>query len=156
LDACNFQPVIALELRCMFFGDIYYKRISISEKYILATFITTKWRQMRVHLLTLSVKWVVLSLIEGCCEPGSYWTKDSSWLSWSYHFEVLRLPPWLGWQLWNICVTNDHGYVLFVINTSRSFPHSWLTRRVPLVEQEPSRAPNFTPRFLVRFVLLYL
>jgi hypothetical protein len=47
------------------------------------------------------------------------------------------------WPLWNICVTNDHGYVPFV-NTSRSFPHSWLitrfvtrltrlTRRVPLV-----------------------
>jgi hypothetical protein len=47
------------------------------------------------------------------------------------------------WPLWNICVTNDHGYVPLV-NTSRSFPHSWLitrfvtrstrlTRRVPLV-----------------------
>jgi hypothetical protein len=50
---------------------------------------------------------------------------------------------WLGWPLWNICVTNDHGYVPLVVNTS--FPHSWLstgfvtrlTRRVPLVEQEP-------------------
>jgi hypothetical protein len=39
--------------------------------------------------------------------------------------------------------TNDHGYVPLVINTSRSFPHSWLitgfvtrlTRRLPLVEQ---------------------
>ena len=46
-------------------------------------------------------------------------------------------------QLWNICVTNDRGYAPFVVNTSRSFPHSWLisgfvtklTRRVPLVEQ---------------------
>ena len=51
---------------------------------------------------------------------------------------------WLGWPLWNICVTNDHGYVPLVENTSRSFPHSWfitgfvatLTRRVSLVEQE--------------------
>ena len=41
-------------------------------------------------------------------------------------------------------LTNDHGYVLLVVNTSRSFPNSWLitgfvtrsTRRVPLVEQE--------------------
>ena len=56
----------------------------------------------------------------------------------------LRSPPWLGWPLWNICVTNDHGYVPFVISTSRSSPHSRLvtgfvtrlTRRVPLVEQE--------------------
>jgi hypothetical protein len=51
---------------------------------------------------------------------------------------------WLGWRLWNICVTNDHGYVPVVINTSRCFPHSRLitefvtrlTRWVPLVEQE--------------------
>jgi hypothetical protein len=28
--------------------------------------------------------------------------------------------------LWNICVTNDHGYVPLVVNTSRSFLHSWL------------------------------
>ena len=26
--------------------------------------------------------------------------------------------------IWNICVTNDHGYIPLVINTSRSFPHS--------------------------------
>jgi hypothetical protein len=50
----------------------------------------------------------------------------------------------LAWLLWNICVTNDHGYVPLVVNTSRSFPLSWLitmfvtrlTRRVPLVEQK--------------------
>ena len=50
----------------------------------------------------------------------------------------------IGWPLWNTCVTNDHGYVPLVGNTSRSFPHSRLitgfvtrlTRRVPLVEQE--------------------
>ena len=49
-----------------------------------------------------------------------------------------------GWPLWNICVTNDHGYVPLVVTTSRSFPHSRLitgfvarlTRRVPLMEQE--------------------
>jgi hypothetical protein len=26
----------------------------------------------------------------------------------------LRLPPWLGWPLWNICVRNYHGYVPLV------------------------------------------
>ena len=54
------------------------------------------------------------------------------------------------WPLWNICVTNDHGYVPLVVNTSRSFPHSWLitefvtrlTRRVPLVEQELCTLPE--------------
>jgi hypothetical protein len=30
-----------------------------------------------------------------------------------------------GWPLWNICVTNDHGYVPFV-STSWFFPHLWL------------------------------
>jgi hypothetical protein len=50
----------------------------------------------------------------------------------------------LGWPLWNICVTNDHGYVPLEVNTSPYFPHSWLitgfvtrlTRRVSFVEQE--------------------
>ena len=63
---------------------------------------------------------------------------------------VLRSPPWLGWPLWNICVTNDHGYFPLVTDTSRSFPHSWLitgfatrlTRRVPLVEQEQLTLPQ--------------
>ena len=58
--------------------------------------------------------------------------------------KMLRLPPWIGWPLWNICVTHDHGYIPLVVSTSRSFPHSRLitrfvtrlTRRVPLVEQE--------------------
>ena len=57
---------------------------------------------------------------------------------------------WLGWPIWNICVTNDHGYVPLDVNTSRSFPHSWLatecvtrlTRRVPLVEQELLNLPE--------------
>jgi hypothetical protein len=59
-------------------------------------------------------------------------------------WKILRSPPWLGWTLWNICVTNDHGYVPLVVNTSRSFPDSRLitgfvtrsTQRAPLVEQE--------------------
>jgi len=45
---------------------------------------------------------------------------------------------------YGFCVTNDYGYVPLVVNTLRSFPHSWLitgfetrlTRRVPLVEQK--------------------
>jgi hypothetical protein len=66
------------------------------------------------------------------------------------HFEILRSPPWHGWPLWDICVTNDHGYIPFVVNTSSSFPHSWLitgfvtrlTRRVLLVEQEIPTFPE--------------
>ena len=56
--------------------------------------------------------------------------------------KVFRSPPWLGWPLWNICVTNDYGYVPLVVITSRFFPHSLIitgfvtriTRRAPLVE----------------------
>ena len=58
--------------------------------------------------------------------------------------KMLRSPPWLGWPLWTICVTNDHGYLPLVVNTSLPFPHSQLitgfvirlTRRVSLVEQK--------------------
>ena len=69
----------------------------------------------------------------------------------------LRSPPWLVWPLWNISVTNDHGYVPLVVNICRSFPHSWLingfvtrlSRRVPLVScaetAYPSAAPEVTP-----------
>jgi hypothetical protein len=64
--------------------------------------------------------------------------------------KMLRSPPWFGCSLWNICVTNDHGYVLLAVKTSRSFPHSRLitgfltrlTRRVPLVEQELRTLPE--------------
>ena len=79
------------------------------------------------------------------------------WSFWLPHWylqtflESLWSPPWRGWPLWNICVTNDHGYVPFVENTSRSFSHSWfitgfitrLTRRVPLVEQELLTLPEY-------------
>jgi hypothetical protein len=57
----------------------------------------------------------------------------------------------LKWSpLCNICVTNDHGNVSLVINTSRSFPHSRLitglvtrlTRWVSLVEEELLTLPE--------------
>ena len=62
---------------------------------------------------------------------------------------MLRSPPWLGWPLWNICVTNDHGYVSLV-SASWSFHYSWfitgfvtrLTQRVSLVEQELPTLPE--------------
>jgi len=52
----------------------------------------------------------------------------------------LRSPPWLGWPLRSICITNDHKYVSFVV-TIGSFPHSrlitgFVTRLVPHVKQE--------------------
>jgi hypothetical protein len=62
------------------------------------------------------------------------------------------------YPLWNICVTNDHGYVPIVVTTSRSFPHSWLitgfvtrlTRRVSLMSRNclAFRSTWIHPRFL--------
>ena len=53
-------------------------------------------------------------------------------------------------RYWIICVTNDHGYAPFVVNTFRFFLRSWLiigfvtrwTRRVPLVEMELLTLPE--------------
>ena len=69
-----------------------------------------------------------------------------------YEYEMWNNFKWLGWPLWNICVTNDHGYVPLFVNTSRFFPHSWLitgfvtrlTRRVSLMEQELLTLPGFS------------
>ena len=78
------------------------------------------------------------------------------------------MSPRLGWPLWNTCVTNDHGYVPLVVNTSLSFPRSWLItgfvprliRRESLVEQKllilSFQSTWVHPRFLVGFVLLDL
>ena len=81
-----------------------------------------------------------------------------------YQFELYKVfsyvvcknisdSPWLGWPLCNVCVTNDHGYVPLVVNTSRSFPRSWLitgfvTRLTPV---ELLSLPEHlgTPRLLV-------
>ena len=70
---------------------------------------------------------------------------------WTNLHQVLRSLPWLGWPIWNICVTNDHGYVPLVVNTSLFFPHSWLitgfvtrlTWRVPLVEHDLLILPEY-------------
>ena len=67
---------------------------------------------------------------------------------------------------YGICVTNDHGYVLLVVNTSRSFPRSRLitgfvtrlTQQAPLVEQELLNLPEHpsSPPIFMGFVLLDL
>ena len=49
--------------------------------------------------------------------------------------------------LWNICVTNNHGYVPLVVSTSQSSPHSslisgFVTRLTRRVEQELLTLPQ--------------
>jgi len=84
---------------------------------------------------------------------------------------MLPSPLWLGWPLWNTCVTNDHGYVPLVLKTSLFFSHSRfitgfvtrLTRRVPLVEHELltppehlSSPPLFSGVSVTRSLVLYV
>jgi len=91
------------------------------------------------------------------------------WTNWVKGDKVLKSPTWLAWPLWNIYVTNDHGYVPVVVNTYRSFHHSWLitgfvtilTRRVPIVEQELrtlpdhlSSSPMFSGVHVARYLVL--
>ena len=89
----------------------------------------------------------------------------SSWLSRSHHFErfTVTTMTWLSWPLWIICVTNDHGYVPLVVNTSRSFPHSLLitglvarvTRLLPPVEHLSS-PPVFSGVRVTWSIALYV
>jgi hypothetical protein len=54
-------------------------------------------------------------------------------------------PPWLGRPLWNICVTNDHEYVLLVVLSSFMIITGFvtrLTRWVPIVEQNLPTLPE--------------
>jgi len=70
--------------------------------------------------------------------------------NWYFLTVFLRSPSWFGWPFWNTCVTNNHGYVPLVVNTSRSFPRLWIitgfvtrwTRRVSLMEQELLTLPE--------------
>jgi len=72
---------------------------------------------------------------------------------------------------YGISVSDDHGYVPLVVNTSRSFPRSWLitgfvtrlTRRVSLVEQKLltlpehlSSPPVFSVVSVTRSLVLYI
>jgi hypothetical protein len=103
--------------------------------------------QQHLHMEYISLSWydipelmvpITISLIEDCCYQGSYWTKRSSWLSWSRHFESFTVATmtWLTvmeylCQKWTrICSTcRKHFLVL----------SSW---QVPLVEQKLLTRPE--------------
>ena len=107
--------------------------------------------QQPLYMEYISLRWydipelvipIRISLIEDCCQQGSYWTKGSYWLRWSHHFQSFTVATmsWLAlteylFHKWpRICSTwRNHFTVL----------SSWLftgfitreTRRVSLVEQ---------------------
>jgi hypothetical protein len=102
----------------------------------------SSWR----HTCNILILIFVLIPVETYFETPISWQKLLN-----QGFLLVKLKStWLGWPLWNICVTNDHVYVPPVVNTSRYFPHSRLiigfvtrlTRRVPLVEHELLTLPE--------------
>ena len=136
---CRVQPIIRLLINMLFIYCLFVWMVCVSV-YLLDLFFSVWFPRI-------------------CSKQGST------------HFEfitstILRSPPWLGWPLRNICVTNVHGYVPLVVSTSRSFPRSWLitgfvtrlTRRVSLVEHELFTLPAHlgSPPVLVGFVMLDL
>jgi hypothetical protein len=104
------------------------------------------------------------SLIDGCYEQGSYWKgfllvklKKSLGKFYGRHHDLVD-------RYGICCVTNGHVYVPLVVNTSLSFPHSWLL--TGLIVTRLTRATSGAgtsyafritwvhPRFSVGFVLL--
>ena len=80
----------------------------------------------------------------------------------------LKSPQWLDQPLRNICITNCHAYVPFVVITIQSFSHSWLitrfvwrvTWRVPPVEHElliiPEHLLDFSTIHVAQYSVLYI
>jgi hypothetical protein len=56
-------------------------------------------------------------------EFNKWWKYHSATLTWkiSQHFESFVVTIIFGQRLQNICVTDDHGYVYFVMDTIPSF-----------------------------------
>jgi len=54
-----------------------------------------------------------ISLIEGSCSQGSYWTNGSYWLSWSHHFESLTGATMTFYvpSFWASCILDSSFYV---------------------------------------------
>jgi hypothetical protein len=82
-------------------------------------------------------------------------------LSWSHHFESFTVATMIWLTVMEYLCRKRPRYVPLVVNTSRSFPHSWLiigfvtrlTRRVSLVELTLAEHLS-SSTFLVRFALL--
>ena len=77
-------------------------------------------------------------------------------------------PPWFDQPLRNICITNYHAYVPFVVITIQSFSHAWLitrfvwrvTWRAPPVEHElliiPEHLLDFSTIHFAQYSVLYI
>ena len=105
------------------------------QTYLVKSWLRSLFRKLKTHF-SLMFTAQKRTIVQKLCTFYGYSRKASCLLN----LIVLWSPPW---PLWNMCVTNDHGYVPLVVNTSWSFPYAWLitgfvtrvTRRVSLVEQ---------------------
>ena len=67
-------------------------------------------------------------LAKSCCACCTSWISDQH-NKHSCGTELSKKHSFQGSfreEEFNICVTNDHGYAPLIVNTSQSFPHSWL------------------------------
>jgi hypothetical protein len=92
-------------------------RCVISKESVQQKWIDELW--FRKQLSTCLFLW---TFNYNSCAPGHHSVRTPSQWAWS--------PPWLGLPLpiLEYLITNDHGYVPFVVFTP-SFPHSWLPTR---------------------------
>ena len=101
--------------------------------------------------------------IKFCLKLVCWWL--SSWYTNQHKgnnncYESIKDHPnniWLGWTLWNICVTNDQGYVPLVVITSWSFSHSCKTlvkQELPTLPEHLSSPPVFSGVCVTRSLVL--
>ena len=143
----------------------FHLYVATFQQHLHMEFISLRWNDIPELVVPIRMSLIVAANKEAT-EPRVPFGKVEAITS-----NILRPPSWLGCPLWNICVTNDHGYVPLVTNTSRSLPHSRfitgfvtrLTRRVPLVEQELlilpehlSSPPVFSGVRVTRSLVLYV
>ena len=144
----------------------FHLYIATFQQHLYMEYISLRWYDIPELVALSGFPWYRVAANKEATEPRVPFSKVEVITS-----KMLRSPPWLGWPLWNICITNDHGYVPLVVKTSRSLPHSRLitgfvtrlTRRVPLVEQELltlqehlSSPPVFSGVRFTRSLVLYV
>ena len=75
----------------------------------LSTFVCCCFCYPSQHLLFLGLRLLIILSLYSSVVPTGYVEV--------FILKVLRSPPKLGCPLWNICFTNNHGYVPFVVIT---------------------------------------
>jgi hypothetical protein len=102
-QARNMKCVLGVLILSLFLWSFTTKNIiSIFPLWTFHLYIATFQQHMHMEYIFLSwsdisniVVHIIISLIEGYCQQGSYWTKGFKWFNW----KVLRSPPWFGYRV---------------------------------------------------------